>query len=254
MEEKEFEELLNELLSYGQETEWIEFKKNNSSPEEIGEYISALSNSACLSKRNHGYLVYGIDSESLDKVGTKVSFKNMKKGGQEINHWLAMGLDPKTDFKIIENIIGDKRIVIIEIDCANSRPIRFKGVAYVRIGSSKDKLDKHPQKEKKLWDIINHKNFEDEIALEKIDENKVIELLDYPAYFNLMKLELPTNKSAILEKLEQECLILKKGKKYSITNLGGILFAKDLSQFPNLSRAIIRIIIYKGNNKRRIKQ
>ena len=55
MEEKEFKELLDELLSYGQETEWIEFKKNNSNPEEIGEYISALSNSACLSKRNHGY-------------------------------------------------------------------------------------------------------------------------------------------------------------------------------------------------------
>ena len=249
MEEKEFEELLNELLSYGQETEWIEFKKNNSSPEEIGEYVSALSNSACLSKRNHGYLVYGIDNDSLEIIGTKVSFKNMKKGGQEINHWLAMSLDPKIDFRIIENMIDDKRIVIIEIDCANSRPIRFKGVAYIRIGSSKDRLDKHPQKEKKLWDILNHKNFEDGITLEKVDENKVIELLDYPAYFNLMKLELPTNKSAILEKLEQECLILKKGKKYSITNLGGILFAKDLSQFPNLARKIIRIIIYRGNNK-----
>jgi len=249
MEEKEFKELLDELLSYEQETEWIEFKKNNSNPEEIGEYISALSNSACLSKRNHGYLVYGIDNDSLEAIGTKISFRNMKKGGQEINHWLAMSLDPKTDFKIIEEIIDDKRIIIIEIDCANSRPIKFKGVAYVRIGSSKDRLDKHPQKEKKLWDIINHKNFEDEIALEKIDENKVIELLDYPAYFNLMKLELPTNKLAILEKLKQECLIVRKGKKYSITNLGGILFAKDLSQFPNLARKIIRIIIYKGNNK-----
>jgi predicted HTH transcriptional regulator len=173
----------------------------------------------------------------------------MKKGGQEINHWLAMSLDPKTDFRIIEKNIDDKKIIIIEIDCANSRPIKFKGVAHVRIGSSKDRLDKHPQKEKKLWNILNHKNFEDEIALEKIDENKVIELLDYPAYFDLMKLELPTNKSAILEKLEQECLILKKGKKYSITNLGGILFAKDLSQFPNLARKTIRIIIYKGSNK-----
>ncbi len=249
MEEKEFEELLNELLSYGQETEWIEFKKNNSSPEEIGGYVSALSNSACLSKKNHGYMVYGIDNNSLEIIGTKVSFKNMKKGGQEINHWLAMSLEPKTDFKIIEKIINDKRVVIIEIDCANSRPIKFKGIAYVRIGSSKDKLDKHPQKEKKLWDIINHKNFEDEIALEKIDENKIIELLDYPAYFNLMNLELPTNKSAILEKLEQEGLILKKGKKYSITNLGGILFAKNLSQFPGLARKAIRIIIYKGSNK-----
>jgi ATP-dependent DNA helicase RecG len=249
MEEKDFRDLLDELLSYDQETEWIEFKKNNSSPEEIGEYVSALSNSACLSKRNQGYLIYGIENESLNAVGTKVSFKNMKKGGQEINHWLAMNLDPKTDFKIIEKIIDDKRIVIIEIDCANARPIRFKGVAYVRIGSSKDRLDKHPQKEKKLWDIINHKNFEDEIAIEKIDENKVIELLDYPAYFNLMKLELPTNRDAILDRLRQEGMIVKKGAKYSITNLGGILFARDLSNFPNLARKNIRIIIYDGNSK-----
>ncbi len=249
MEDKDFKELLSELLSYGQETEWIEFKENNYSPEEIGEYISALSNSACLAKRNHGYLVYGIKDETLEIIGTKVSFKNMKKGGQEINHWLAMSLEPKTDFRIIEKMIDDKRVIIIEIDCANSRPIKFKCIAHVRIASSKDKLDKHPQKEKKLWNILNYKNFEDEIALEKVDENKVIELLDYPAYFNLMKLELPTNKSAILEKLEQECLIVKKGKKYSITNLGGILFAKNLSQFPNLARKIIRIIIYKGNNK-----
>jgi len=35
-----------EFLLLPAETEWIEFKKNNYKPEDIGEYISALSNSA----------------------------------------------------------------------------------------------------------------------------------------------------------------------------------------------------------------
>lgn len=32
--------LLTELLALQQETEWIEYKVNNTNPQEIGEYIS----------------------------------------------------------------------------------------------------------------------------------------------------------------------------------------------------------------------
>ncbi len=35
--------LLNELRKLPQETEWVEFKQNNSAPEEIGQYLSALA-------------------------------------------------------------------------------------------------------------------------------------------------------------------------------------------------------------------
>ena len=38
--------LLHELRQLPKETEWVEFKRNNAKPEEIGEYISALANSA----------------------------------------------------------------------------------------------------------------------------------------------------------------------------------------------------------------
>jgi len=43
-------ELLYVLLSEPAESEWLEFKVNNDQPELIGQYISALSNSACLHK------------------------------------------------------------------------------------------------------------------------------------------------------------------------------------------------------------
>ena len=43
--------LVNELLKQPKESEWIEFKHNNSEPQTIGEYISALSNSAALHRK-----------------------------------------------------------------------------------------------------------------------------------------------------------------------------------------------------------
>jgi len=49
--------LLKELSSLPKETEWLEFKHNNADPKEIGEYISALSNSAALSGKVFGYLM-----------------------------------------------------------------------------------------------------------------------------------------------------------------------------------------------------
>lgn len=43
--------LVRELAKLPDETEWIEFKCNNKQPQMIGEYISALSNSAALCER-----------------------------------------------------------------------------------------------------------------------------------------------------------------------------------------------------------
>jgi len=40
--------LLHELRQLPKETEWVEFKCNYANPEKIGEYISALANSAAL--------------------------------------------------------------------------------------------------------------------------------------------------------------------------------------------------------------
>ena len=53
--------LVRELAKLPDETEWVEFKCNNKQPHMIGEYISALSNSAALCERPKAYLVWGVD-------------------------------------------------------------------------------------------------------------------------------------------------------------------------------------------------
>lgn len=49
--------LIRELCNHPQETEWIEFKVDDDESKEIGEYLSALANSAALASKTFGYLV-----------------------------------------------------------------------------------------------------------------------------------------------------------------------------------------------------
>jgi len=51
--------LIKQLILLPEETEWVEFKHNNSDPYEIGEYISALANSAPFQEKSSAYLVWG---------------------------------------------------------------------------------------------------------------------------------------------------------------------------------------------------
>ena len=44
------------------EQPWVEYKMNNADPQEIGEYVSALSNSAALYNQNFGLLIWGINN------------------------------------------------------------------------------------------------------------------------------------------------------------------------------------------------
>lgn len=62
--------LLRELCRLTKETEWVEFKHDNDDAPMIGEYISALANSAALLRKQTGYVVWGVDNETLDVVGT----------------------------------------------------------------------------------------------------------------------------------------------------------------------------------------
>lgn len=90
--------LLQELLAYPKESEWLEFKHNNEDPKMIGERISALANSACLLDKPYGYLVWGIEDETHQVVGTDFCPTTARHNQQELESWLLQKLTPKIDF------------------------------------------------------------------------------------------------------------------------------------------------------------
>jgi len=100
--QEDLEKLLTELKVLSKETEWVEFKVDHYDPQEIGEYISALSNSACLHHKEKGYLVFGIEDKTHNVMGTHIKPKQKKVRGEELEHWLARQLNPRIDFVIHE--------------------------------------------------------------------------------------------------------------------------------------------------------
>ncbi len=242
--------LLRELCVLPVETEWVEFKHNKADPEEVGEYISALSNSSVLCGKNSAYLVWGIDDDSHNVIGTNFSPSTTKKGNEELESWLLRLLTPRIHFYFYTVEIDGKNVVILEINRAANNPVRFQGVEYIRVGSYKKKLKEFPEKERALWRLFDEVPFERLVAVERVSDDDVLRLLDYPAYFELLDLPLPDNRQGILDMLVADDLILScEAGGWNITNLGAILFAKKLDDFKNLSRKAMRVIVYRDNSR-----
>jgi ATP-dependent DNA helicase RecG len=151
----ELQPKLNELLRLPAETEWAEFKHDNDNPQEIGEYLSALSNGAALHGKRRGYMVWGIEDGTHAVLGTTFRPMRAKKGNEALESWLLRLLEPRIDFTIHEFERDGAHIVLFAVQAANSTPVRFSGEAYIRVGSYKKKLRDFPEKERRLWQILS---------------------------------------------------------------------------------------------------
>jgi len=98
----ELQTKFDELLRLPAETEWVEFKHNNENPQQIGEYLSAISNGAALHGKRTGYLAWGIEDASHAVLGTTFRPKLAKKGNENLENWLLHQLSPRIDFTIYE--------------------------------------------------------------------------------------------------------------------------------------------------------
>ncbi|HXH94058.1 MAG TPA: ATP-binding protein [Thermoanaerobaculia bacterium] len=88
--------------------------------------MSALSNSAALSDRRFGYIVWGISNITHEVIGTKVRLHAKKIGNEELENWLSHQLSPRVNFRIVEEDIDGKPVSLIEVPAASHTPVRFR--------------------------------------------------------------------------------------------------------------------------------
>lgn len=243
--------LLRELTSLSDETEWVEFKHGNDDPPLIGEYISALANAAALLGKQSAYMVWGVEDDSHDIVGTPFEPSAARHKQQELESWLLQKTSPKIHFRFFEfTAANDQPVVILEIQAASHTPVRFDGMEYIRVGSYKKKLREFPEKERALWRVFDRVPFEQQRAAENLNAEAVLKLLDYPAYFDLTDQPLPEGREGILAALKADRLIQRSDSgQWHITHLWATLFARRLQDFQTLGRKAVRLIQYKGNSK-----
>lgn len=250
MTNEELHILVEHLRSLPRETEWVEFKHNKADPQEIGEYISALSNGAALHRQAHGYLLWGIEDGTHDLVGTYFRPCETKVGNEELENWLLRLLNPRMDCRIHEGAVDGKDVVLLEVQPATHQPVGFSGTEFIRVGSYKKKLKDFPEKERSLWALFAETPFEASIAASGVTSDDVLSLIDYTAAFRLLGTPLPDNREAILSRLVGEKVIIAApGDRFDVTNVGAVLFATDLRRFDRLPRKAPRVVIYQESNR-----
>ena len=242
--------LVREFCKYPRETEWVEFKRNNADPQQIGETISALANSAALEGKPFAYVVWGVRDEDHVIEGTSFDPRHARVGQEELENWLLRLLEPKLDFRFVNLVIDVRDVVVLEIAGVTRHPVRFSGREFVRVGSYVKPLREFPEKERALWRAFDRTPFEEGIAVERASDAEVLELLDHSTYFDLLGLPRPIGEEAILEALLDDLVIQRcDAGGWNITNLGAVLLVRNLSGITRLTRKTLRVVQYRGTSR-----
>lgn len=242
--------LVEKLCRYDSETEWIEFKVNNSNPEMIGQRISALANSACRLDISTAYMVWGVDDETHEVVGSSFCYRLERRGNEELENWLHHQLTDNASFEFAEDEVGGKHITVLEVQAAFYHTVDFEGVPYVRVGSYTKKLREYPAIESEVWDRITRSDFESVTARGGLDLRDALSLLDYPKYFGLLGMPMPQSRDEVAHYLcDDEILSRQDDGRYAVTNLGALLLAGRLRDFPSVARKALRLVQYEGRGR-----
>ena len=244
--------LLTRLLAEPAETPWLEFKQNNADPDLIGRCVAACANAAILAEKDRAFLIFGIENGTKARVGTVIRLRDLRKGGENLENWLARMVEPHLVLEFLDFEDQGKSFAIIVVEPSYDRPVRFSGTEYIRIGENVKSLKDHPEHERALWLATSRHKFEGAVAVSHQSAPQVLEKLDIDALYSLISDPRPKTESELLRKLTQMEFIREDMEGgYDITNLGAVLLAKNLGAFPSIATKSVRVIKYVGRDKRK---
>ncbi len=118
-------------------------------------------------------------------------------------------------------------------------------------GENIKKLKDFENHERALWLATARHKFESAIALPHQSVQNVLDKLDVDTLYRLRREQKPVNVSEIMRALSSSQFI--KGDDeggYDVTNLGAILFAKDIGDFPSITSKSVRVVKYAGGQRK----
>jgi ATP-dependent DNA helicase RecG len=241
--------LLKSLCALPRETEWLEFKANKFESDDVARYISGLANSAILCGERRAYLVFGVENETHNVIGTGVDLKSERVGNEVFEHWLTRSLDPHLNLEFVSVDCEGKRVELIAVDPAYQRPVRFKKDAFIRIDSILKPLADYPERERALWLATSAFAFEQGIAVHHVTPREVFEVLEPDALLAMLGYPQLSRAAAIQQLIKLELLVDDRQGGLDITNLFALLAAKNVSTIPSVAGKAPRVIEYKKTKK-----
>ena len=212
--------------------------------ERLAQHICAFSNTA-----NGGFLAFGVNNDTTFASLSKEEIEEItNKLGNIAKNNLAWSVQ-------LEHAVVDYQehaILFIRIAEQTNKPIYLRGKdiyeAYIRSAGHTVKMSKEQVHE--LIAQSHGLSFEDRVAKSGVSQEEVGNLLDCPKMFELLGRSLPSDKQQMINLMEEYGLITERDDLYDILNLGAILFAKQLKDFPTLKGKEIIVRRYQGTNNR----
>jgi ATP-dependent DNA helicase RecG len=219
------------------ETQNLEFKEANNQYDtrRLCRYCVAIAN------EGGGYLVLGIADKPPRPVVSSQAFPDTQDIAEKLFQWLGFRVD-------VEDVAHpDGRVVVFSI------PARPRGTAYHYEGAYLMRSGEElvPMSEDQLRKIFaeGQPNWLENPALKDQSAQDVVQLLDTQTFFDLMRLPYPTDQTGVIDRLLEERLIERSAAGFNILHIGAVLLAKNLRQFPDISRKAARVIVYAGESK-----
>jgi ATP-dependent DNA helicase RecG len=240
---KYIETLKKSLFPIARETDSLDWKMDLSPKKErLRCHLSAFANLT-----SGGILVFGVDEGKCKGVTAKQANEIL----EVVTNLSRDGLSPAVNLK--SEVIEYEGVFLLFIEVLESeeKPVCLRGKSieetYIRSTGTTRKANKGEIKNL----ILRSKtpDFEKRPALSGILASEIGDLIYIKEYFQLLKKEVPTVLNNALLEMTRDNILIQTEEKYQITNLGALLFAKDLKNFPNLANKGTRILVYEESGK-----
>lgn len=235
--------LEDSLYPVPQELNGIDWKCTLSDKSErLAQHLCAFSNT-----RNGGYLVFGIDNDAAFVSLSKDEIEEIVgRLGNIAKNSLAWSI--QLEHAVVE--YREHPLLFVRIHEQTNKPIYLRGKdiyeAYIRSAGHSVKMSRVQVHE--LIALSHGLSFEDRVAQSGLTIEDVERLLDCEKLFELLDKKKPSEKKLMMKQMEDYGLIVENGDHYDILNLGAILFAKRLKDFPSLANKEIVARKYLGKN------
>ena len=221
---------IKELIERG-ETQNLEFKESLKLKEEIGETVSAFSNS------DGGVVLVGI-SDGGGVLGVDIG----KNTVEELANYIKRNTDPQV-FPSVKTVeVGEKKLIAVEVTESAEKPVFFKNHGYKRVGKTNQMISSSELRklakesgERVYWD----ERVCEDASLEDIDEEKLRWFLKEARHKRGLDIseDLP---------LEEVLMRLKLTRNKKLTNAAILLFGKIPQNF--FTRPEVKCIRFKGTD------
>ena len=210
--------------------------------ERLAQHISAFAN-----QTGGGSFAFGINNDaSLFTPSREQAEEIVKKIGNIARNNLNIPI--RIEHTSVE--MDGSGILLVHVPEQKDKPVYLRGMtiydSYYRSAGQTHKMSK--SQVHAMLAIAEGQTFEDRIALPGLTAEKVITLLDFALFYKLIHKSVPSGIDNIIEGMEAYGFCRKEDGAWAVTNLGAVLLARDLKDFPSLAFKNVVVRQYKGNN------